>query len=87
MRLKIDTAAVIAEVQENARRMLACPRHRFPDRTEFGKPWVCEVCLGHMPITAALAYCHGYRAAGGDAREIWTPYQAAIEARTAPEQT
>lgn len=85
MRPKIDTAGILAQVRENATRLLACPRHRFPDRTEFGKPWVCEVCQGHMQITAALAYCHGYRAAGGDAREIWSPYQTVTEARTAPE--
>lgn len=83
MRSKIDAATIVEEVRANHERLRACPRHRFPDRTEFGKPWVCEVCAGSMVITAALAYCHGFKAAGGDAREIWAFYETPIEARTA----
>lgn len=69
-------AGILAEVQENRRRLESCPGHRFPTRPELGKPWVCACCSGRMDATSALAYLEGWKAAGGDPLAVWPSYEA-----------
>jgi hypothetical protein len=73
--LKIDVAALLADIKANQAKLSACSVHRFPDEIAFGDHWVCERCGGHMQVGEALSYCRGYRAAGGDPqRDVWAPW-------------
>jgi len=72
---RIDVGTIWREVQANTARLIACPRHRFPDRTEFGQRWTCAACGGLLDAGDVLAYCRGFKAAGGDPRVIWAPFE------------
>lgn len=72
--MTIDVKAIFAEVQANHARLAGCPRHHFPAAAPFGKPWVCADCGGRMPAGDVLAYCDGFRAAGGDPRAVWASW-------------
>lgn len=74
--IKPDYKAIFAEVQENSRRLAACTQHRFNKEVSFGKPWLCQSCGGRMDAGQVLAYCEGFKAAGGDPTAVWPPYEA-----------
>jgi hypothetical protein len=71
--MAIDTKALLAEVQENARRLRGCALHRFAavDR-KLGQKFECLECGGTIDGVRLLFYIDGYKAAGGDPNDIWT---------------
>lgn len=78
---QIDFLAIAAEVKENHRKRRSCPQHRFPPaESKWHRKVVCLRCSGWLTMSDALAYCEGFRAAGGDPEEIWPGAVAKREA-------
>jgi hypothetical protein len=68
----IDFRAIAAEVKENLRKRRACPQHLFPPaEAKMQTRVVCTRCTAWLGTCDALAYCEGFRAAGGDTDEVW----------------
>lgn len=69
---KTKVLSIWEEVKENAAKLKACPRHRFPGGdVKLGQRVTCLECGGWMNLTRAGEYVNGYEAAGGDADNVW----------------
>lgn len=75
--MKIDTAAILAEVRANRARLEGCKRHRFepPALVKLGLKLTCSACGGEMHLTDISYYIAGYEAAGGLADDVWPGYR------------
>ena len=74
--MSIDGKALWSEVQENFRKMRECRRHRFEHQTvTLGMKINCLNCGGYLRLTDIGQYIAGYKAAGGDAADIWPAYR------------
>jgi hypothetical protein len=70
-----EAGAILARVRENHRRLDGCRRHLFTaTAVRIGEKLKCEHCGGEISLTNIGAYIAGYRAAGGDAADIWPAY-------------
>lgn len=71
----LDAREILAEVRENIRRLKSCPRHTVdPASRVFGQPTYCIHCGGKLRAEELMQYIAGYRAAGGNANDIWPGY-------------
>lgn len=75
----IDFGALMARVNENRRRLDACPRHLFPERVPgieggvgamLGQKIRCKKCGGEMDLVALNYYVRGFEAAGGNGNDV-----------------
>lgn len=74
--MTIDGRTLLAEVQENRRRVDGGPRHRFePIKVKLGQRVRCGECGGEMRLPELGSYIAGYEAAGGNADDIWPGYR------------
>lgn len=61
----------LAEHKENIAKRRACPGHRFPPLVaEWDHKYECSVCGATAKSEYVVDYCEGYKAAGGDPREV-----------------
>jgi hypothetical protein len=66
-----ELKALWEKAKDDYARLRACPRHRFlPVFSEQPKKYRCETCDGEANTEYVMAYCAGFRAAGGDPREV-----------------
>lgn len=78
MTVSINTKEIMRQVHENRVKLLACSAHYFPQMiSEPGKPFKCARCGGEVDGSYLLAYCEGFRHAGGDPGAVWPPYSQA----------
>ena len=75
----VDFGELYAKINENRKRLDACPRHFFgPDvpgieggvAAMFGRKIECRHCKGEMDLVALNYYVRGYEAAGGNGNDI-----------------
>lgn len=71
---KINFGEIYARVDENRRRLDACPRHLFNalplDQVAFGGKIECKNCGGKLELLAVNQYIRGYEAAGRSGNDI-----------------
>lgn len=67
---------IAAGVIANSARLKNCSRHMFPiqDRKP-GQKFTCFHCKGEMDAGRVISYCEGFKAAGGDPREVWGEFK------------
>uniref|UniRef100_A0AAU6VZW7 Chaperone protein DnaJ n=1 Tax=Pseudomonas phage Pavpe01 TaxID=3138545 RepID=A0AAU6VZW7_9VIRU len=68
-----ETAAMLAAIKENRRKLDACPRHFLdigPPPYRIGQKVECKRCNGTMSLTDAAQYARGYLAAGRHPDEV-----------------
>ncbi|MCC3246152.1 hypothetical protein LG047_12615 [Methylocystis sp. WRRC1] len=66
-----DTQRIVAEISENRRRLGSCVEHRFPSlEANWIAKYRCANCGGEADYSYIAAYCQGFKAAGGDPRDV-----------------
>lgn len=72
---KEDAARIWDQVKRNNAQLSGCSAHRFRGGAPaFGKKMVCFNCKGEISLAEIGTYIAGYRAAGGDAADVWPEY-------------
>lgn len=71
---KVNFGEIYARVDENRKRLDACPRHLFEalplDQVAFGGKIECKKCKGKLELLAVNQYIRGYEAAGKNGNDI-----------------
>lgn len=60
------------EVRANRKKLNACPKHRFGSfvGTALRMKATCDNCGGTVPLSEAMIYADGYKAAGGNPDDV-----------------
>lgn len=75
-----DAESLWAEVKENHRKIRECARHRFEAvQVVLGQRLQCKQCGGTMGLISIGDYIAGYKAAGGDANDIWPNFEGRFD--------
>lgn len=74
--MTIDAKQIMQNIMKNNETLRSCLCHKFIDeKVTIGQKITCVNCGGKMRLTDIGNYLAGYKAAGGDVKNVWWAFK------------